>query len=85
MRLAQRVAQNAGLTTEARTLSVHLRLFKASTNTSGGYLQTELQAMQESLCPSATCPVELEVEPRGNLEPETFSFIAAQRWCFQWP
>ncbi|CAJ1360998.1 unnamed protein product [Effrenium voratum] len=62
---ARRVALQAGLLEgdpAPRVLGVHLRLFKASTTTSGGYLQTELQAMQESLC---------------NLEPETFSFIAS--------
>ncbi|CAK9048491.1 unnamed protein product [Durusdinium trenchii] len=62
MALAQMVANHSGILGQSRVLGVHLRLFKANTKTSGGYLQTELQAMQESLC---------------NLEPETFSFIAS--------
>jgi len=44
-----------------KVLGLHVRLFKASTVTSGGYIPPELRSMQESLC---------------NLEAEIFTIIA---------
>ncbi|CAL1140556.1 unnamed protein product [Cladocopium goreaui] len=68
MDLARSVAASLGLLPVAeknetpKVLGIHLRLFKPSTQTSGGYMLVEHQELTESLC---------------NFEPEVFFFIAS--------